>query len=171
MSTLDDALEIDHPVWVTPLGTWQDVPRDLPAVHAPEIALDLDNDGQLLLNADDEVRRIATSAGWDVLDGYSGQYGYRGPIMHASEFVSGRLEDDIMAEPGVYVVTTVECVTLDGDREETPAGWVALRLRHADYPHFPGRLHDCIACELGPCTCGAGDAPCTSRRCNALGVI
>jgi hypothetical protein len=37
---------------------------------------------------------------------------------------------------------------------------------HANYPHRPGRLYDCAACELGPCTCDpATDAPCVSVHC------
>lgn len=55
--------------------------------------------------------------------------------------------------------------TWDDDLDENPAGWVALRLRHADYPHWSGRLYDCAACELGPCTCNPSDAPCVSRHC------
>jgi hypothetical protein len=37
---------------------------------------------------------------------------------------------------------------------------------HANYPHLPGRLYDCAACELGPCVCDpATDAPCVSDHC------
>jgi hypothetical protein len=36
---------------------------------------------------------------------------------------------------------------------------------HADYPHEPGRLYDCYACEHGACTCAEGDAPCMSLYC------
>ncbi len=162
MTTLNDAMEIDHPVWIEPDGTWDDVPRnDFPTVRVPQFRLEVDQDGQLLPGADGEVRATARAAGWDVLDGYSGQHGYSGPIMHASESVRGHLERDILAEPGVYVACVVEC----GDLDENPAGWVALRLRHADYPHWSGRLYDCAACELGPCTCNPSDAPCVSRHC------
>lgn len=42
----------------------------------------------------------------------------------------------------------------------------AYRLRHVDYPHLPGRLFDCEACEAGPCVCNvATDATCVSRQC------
>ena len=37
-----------------------------------------------------------------------------------------------------------------GDEESIP---------HADYPHLPGRLHDCPACEAW-CHCTPGDAEC-----------
>lgn len=38
-------------------------------------------------------------------------------------------------------------------------------LEHVDYPHQPGRLYDCPACELGDCECDPGDAPCVSIHC------
>ena len=40
---------------------------------------------------------------------------------------------------------------------------------HVDYPHFPGRLYDCDACEYGPCECGPADAPCVSVYCTNEG--
>lgn len=50
------------------------------------------------------VEGETTPDGWAFVDGYSGQYGYRGPIMHVSEYLGGRMAADVMAEPGVYVV-------------------------------------------------------------------
>lgn len=52
-------------------------------------------------------------------------------------------------------------------RWEDPAGWYADHpgQGHVDYPHEPGRLYDCEACEIGPCMCGPGDAPCLSENC------
>lgn len=39
-------------------------------------------------------------------------------------------------------------------------------IEHVDYPHNPGRLPDCPACELGLCTCNPEtDAPCVSVHC------
>lgn len=39
-------------------------------------------------------------------------------------------------------------------------------LVHADYPHNPGRLYDCEACEQGECVCNPEtDAPCVSVNC------
>lgn len=34
-----------------------------------------------------------------------------------------------------------------------------LELIHADYPHNPGRLYDCMACEA-ECFCLPGETPC-----------
>jgi hypothetical protein len=46
---------------------------------------------------------IEESSGWRLLDGFSGQYGYSGPIMHNSEFIGGDLERYILENPGYYV--------------------------------------------------------------------
>ena len=52
-----------------------------------------------------------------------------------------------------------------------PAGWTVVEatmrttprhpdhVAHADYPHDPGTLHDCPACEA-ECFCANGHAPC-----------
>lgn len=67
---------------------------------------------------------FAGSTVWKPLDGYSGQYGYSGPIMHPSEYIGGVLEDDIATTPGVYVVVVV--TDLD-DVDGEPSGWAVLR--------------------------------------------
>lgn len=36
---------------------------------------------------------------------------------------------------------------------------------HVDYPHEPGTLYDCYACEDGPCVCEPGDYGCASQHC------
>lgn len=41
-------------------------------------------------------------------------------------------------------------------------------LTHVDYPHTHGRLHDCPACENGPCYCiheWRYSTPCLSQNC------
>jgi hypothetical protein len=88
--------------------------------------------------------------------------------MHPSEYIGGRLERDMRDEPGVYVVTLVHCIGPDEsyDRDDSePVGWVVARRMHADYPHEPGWLYDCAACEFGPCMCGPGTASCLSIDC------
>lgn len=54
--------------------------------------------------------------------GYTGQHMYNGPVMHNSEMLSGRLEADILANPGAYVVTSVYYPD-----DDTVEGWVVLR--------------------------------------------
>ena len=67
-------------------------------------------------------RELSTDK-WELLDGYSGQDRYSGPIMHASEYVGGRMERDILATPGVYVALVDYCLD-DSD----PEGWAVARM-------------------------------------------
>jgi hypothetical protein len=46
--------------------------------------------------------------------------------------------------------------TASRDTLESPA---AESARHVDYPHLPGSLYDCPACEA-ECHCTPGDAEC-----------
>lgn len=156
---LNRKMEFDHPVMVLPNGDG-DV-SDAPAgIYAPESTIDVDDNAQIVGDAEARWRASVEVDGWEVFtNGYSGQYGYRGPIMHASEFIGGHLADDIMARPGIYVAVTVEVScphdeTAGCDCEDEPAGWAVLRrdLPHADYPHTPGYLYDCLAREA-ECHC------------------
>lgn len=36
---------------------------------------------------------------------------------------------------------------------------------HVDYPHHPGQLYDCPACERGECMCTDSSGPCVSVYC------
>lgn len=83
MSTLNDVMEIDHVIQVHPDGSITDAPDD---IWAPSMY-----DGE----TDDER--------WTLMNGYSGQHAYSGPIMHDSEFIGGRMEQDIREAPGFYV--------------------------------------------------------------------
>jgi hypothetical protein len=110
--TLNQAMEFDCPVRIHPDGNVT-VADD---AWAPEL-----HDGQL------------ADHGWILLDGYSGQYGYSGPIMHPSEYIGGRMARDILARPGLYVTLVAEysceeCLTRDDCQEDHWQGWaVAFR--------------------------------------------
>ena len=94
---LNDIMDFDHVVRVDAEGNVTDAKGDwAPSLH----------DGQL------------DSEGWTLMNGYSGQDRYAGPIMHASEYVGGQMAEDILATPGLYV-TLVDYPT-DGDE---PDGW------------------------------------------------
>lgn len=94
MSTLQKIAEFDHPFRVTADGTLED--SGLNYVWAPEVYHDPEND--IEIHGD----------GWEALTGYTGQHGYDGAVMHASEYLGGRLADDILATPGIYVAVVVE---------------------------------------------------------------
>ncbi len=62
--------------------------------------------------------------GWELLDGFSGQFRYAGPIMHPSEYIGGRIEEAILEHEGLYCAVVCE----DIDDPDNPAGWaVAYR--------------------------------------------
>lgn len=104
MRPLNEVMEFDHVVRVHEDGSVTDEPN----VWAPDL-----HDGEL------------EGSEWELLDGYSGQDRYSGPIMHSSEFIGGGMADDILSTPGVYVAL-VDYPTDDDD----PEGWaVARRVR------------------------------------------
>lgn len=107
MSTLNEVMEFDHVIQVHEDGTITDAPS---GIWAPSLY-----DGE----TDDER--------WTLMNGYSGQYSYSGPVMHDSEFIGGGLERDIREQPGFYVALANTYTDEDGkgDRME---GWaVAFR--------------------------------------------
>lgn len=55
-----------------------------------------------------EEDRLSAPEGWSLLTGYTRQDGYRGPSMHASEFIGGDLADHIMSTPGDYMAVMDE---------------------------------------------------------------
>lgn len=117
--TLKAFMEIDHVICVEEGGRIHD---DVTGVYAPEVTVETDSDGQILDEHDAQMIANVRSQGWELLNGWSGQYGYAGPIMHPSEFVGGDLEKHIRETPGVYVVTTVACEP-NGWSDDEQAGW------------------------------------------------
>lgn len=67
---------------------------------------------------------------WEVFSiGYTGQYSYNGGVMHQSEYLGGRLLDDILETPGTYVIVAVEVERTEDDTDPFPAGWTVLKLK------------------------------------------
>jgi len=119
---LNDRMEFDHVVEVTSDGSVIDGPAGM---HAPEVTVDLDADGQMIsLNPND----IQIDSGWTLLNGYSGQHGYRGPIMDDAEFIGGGMARDIIGTPGVDVAVMVSGLRPDGHTSEDDlVGWAVAR--------------------------------------------
>lgn len=108
--TLSDIMEFDHVIRVHPDGAI----TEPSGIWAPDL-----HDGELDQRPDGE---------WSLLDGFSGQYRYAGPIMHPSEFIGGGMETYIREHPGLYVslvdypICDDECEYCAGDGCE-PDGW------------------------------------------------
>lgn len=89
---------------------------------APELYMDVDSEGSAI-TTDAELMEQVSTGGWTLLTGFTGQYGYNGPVMHASELIGGGIARHILMTPGIYVALVVECLSPDDDQDEGPAGW------------------------------------------------
>jgi hypothetical protein len=113
-TNLADVMEFDHVIEVQDDGTV----RDRPDLYAPDLF-------------EDEL----TDDRWEFFStGYTGQYLYNGPIMHNSEFIGGRLAQDILDTPGVYVAVVSYYYPEypedgDGEVEYYVEGWAIARLK------------------------------------------
>ena len=122
-ASLNDLMEPEHVIEVHPDGRITDGPA---GVYAPEVSVDLDADGQMLSLSPNDIH---IDRGWTLLNGYSGQQGYPGPIMDDAEFIGGGLERDIRANPGIYVAVTVTGISPDGRMSDDDGivGWAVAR--------------------------------------------
>jgi hypothetical protein len=100
---LSNLMEFDHAIRVDDNG---EVFDDVAAIWAPTLC-----DGEL------------DTESWSLLDGYSGQDRYSGPMMHQSEFIGGRMARDILDTPGIYVAL----VNYQSDGVE-PTEWAVARM-------------------------------------------
>lgn len=130
---LNSKVEFDSPFRV--VGTLDDgrtvIENRLENVYAPEVHLYVDREGSGV--GDEEIG----SEDWTAVNGYSGQHGYRGPTMHDSEFLGGRMAEDVLEDVGgIYTLVTVECMpNWEASEEEldevrnNSAGWMLLKIR------------------------------------------
>lgn len=95
---LSHFMEFDHIIYVDSVGIAQ-TNEMCSRLHAPEL-----HDSTLMADTDD----------WSLLNGFSGQYGYSGPMMHSSEFIGGGLARHILSNPGYYVAL----VNYDSDSDD-----------------------------------------------------
>lgn len=144
--TLSGLIEFDQPFTIGPDGSLS-FPRE---VWAPSVYLEVDGDGQYVGGPDID------DDSWSFVDGFSGQYRYAGPIMHASEFLGGRMAQHVLETPGTYVVTVP--YPLDGSE---PDGWVLLyseppepcRCLKVHPARHAGALPVCADCGTAVLTC------------------
>jgi hypothetical protein len=60
--------------------------------------------------------------GWALMSGYSGQHQYRGPWMHESEYIGGRLAEDILNTCGFFVAI-YPSTSSEVDEDTEPDTW------------------------------------------------
>lgn len=112
---LNEVMEFDCPIRVHGNGRVTFLPGDAPF----EPSLYLYADGQEEMDA----------VPWEPLTGFTGQYGYSGPVMHPSETISGGLARYILDTPGLYVAVVVNALDDDGEQADEPAGWAVFTIR------------------------------------------
>lgn len=107
---VNGCVDFDSPFTVTAPGTFATYP-DAADVYAPDVYSDDTVDGP-----------------WELVSGgYTGQYGYNGPIMHPSEYFGGGMARDILSEPGTYVIVEVADSDTGSFPDGDPIGWALLR--------------------------------------------
>lgn len=113
---LNDVMTFGHVIEVMADGTVRDSDE-----YGPEaLYVSLDEDGQMTEDAPDMTWDWCE---WELLQGFTGQYGYNGPIMHPSEFIGGGLARYILENPGLYVAVIIDGLMPDADGEPEPVGW------------------------------------------------
>ena len=112
---LQDIADFDHPFVITADGSVHDAPSN---VYAPEVYDAESISEDITIEGD----------GWSALTGHTGQYGYHGAVMHASEFIGGGLADYLLDNSGTYVVVAVECLSrVTFPHEWSPSGARCVR--------------------------------------------
>lgn len=115
LRTLDDIMGLTSlPINVNPDGTLTELDN-----YPLEPDAYVDTDGTDHFEGDPR---------WKPMAGYSGQHGYSGPVMHASEYIGGRMAEDILSTPGIYTTLVVGAYDDDGEWSEEPAGWAVVRI-------------------------------------------
>ena len=114
--SLSDIMDFDHVITVRPDGAIEDAPN----VYATELFQWEQEDGTW-------VEELSTREPWELLSGFTGQYGYRGPMMHASEQIGGGLAEHIVTHPGLYVALYPSVIALDGS-DADPDSWAVAYL-------------------------------------------
>jgi hypothetical protein len=112
---INDVMQFEGVVQVHPDGSLTE--RD--DLHAPEL---------MQYKGDDDVwREDLSGEGWSLLTGWTGQYGYRGPMMHASEYLGGRLAEHVLGNPGLYVLLVPSVVDPDDEDAQADSWAIAFK--------------------------------------------
>ena len=102
--TLNAEMEFDHIIYSHGDGTVSDV-NPYVSLWGPDVYVCEQEDGTWTEDVEGDP--------WTLLTGFSGQYGYDGPMMHASEYIGGGLARHILETPGFYTAVVGIHVPLD----------------------------------------------------------
>ena len=121
---LETAMDFDHVILVNSR-------RELETktgLYAPDLSQYESADGVW-------TEELESSGDWKLLGGFSGQDRYSGPMMHASETISGGLASHILDNPGFYVALVPFCTDRDGNQVDADSWAVAyMPLTETEFP-------------------------------------
>ena len=118
--TLNEAMHFDSVIYSHGDGTVSDAHT----MRSPYVYIAEQEDGTWVEESMDEP--------WELVNSFSGQYGYSGPCMHASEYIGGGLARHILETAGFYVVTVVTPMPFDDCEEADFDEWVVAYTETAD---------------------------------------
>lgn len=121
--TLNAVMEFDHVIRVNTDGTVSD---NVDGVWAPEVWIHSESDpnGAPIVSSMHNMPEP-----WSLVSGYSSQWQYSGPIMHASEYIGGGMADDILSRPGLWAVVTVTDADTDSESgDDDLVGWAVAHV-------------------------------------------
>lgn len=113
--TLNAEMDFDHIIYSHGDGTISDV-NPYVSLRDPDIYTCEQEDGTWT--------EASAEGPWSLLTGFTGQYAYNGPQMHASEYIGGGLARHILETPGFYIATVVTPLPLDDEGDDAPDTWV-----------------------------------------------
>ena len=120
---LNEMMQFDYVIRVAENGNATVTNENPPEVYA-DAAWDEHGDAHMSSQDDRDMINHLKAQGWEVLTGWTGQYGYNGPVMHSSEYIGGKLADHIRENPGLYVRMAVEIMPPGDDSESKYVGWI-----------------------------------------------
>ncbi len=121
--TLNEAMNFDSVIYSHGDGTISDVEPGS-SLYGPEVSTWEQEDGTW--------DGVDVAGPWELLSGFSGQYGYSGLHTHASEYIGGGLARHILETVGFYVAVVITPVPLDEDDDVEPDSWAVAYTETSD---------------------------------------
>lgn len=113
--TLSAEMDFDHIIYSHGDGTISDV-NPYVSLWGPDTYTCEQEDGTWT--------EVSVEGPWSLLTGFTGQYAYNGPQMHASEYIGGDLARHILETSGFYMAGAVTTLPLSDEGDDAPDTWV-----------------------------------------------